>query len=60
MPAAVGLKNQGNTCFMNAALQCMAAVKPLTSFILGQSCGLKGRKLKNFNYNRTKNLRPIA
>jgi uncharacterized UBP type Zn finger protein len=37
-----GLFNIGNTCFMNAALQCMAAVKPLYSYFLGHGCGLKG------------------
>jgi len=41
-----GLYNIGNTCFMNAALQCMAAVTPLNSYFLGNSCCFRGN-LKN-------------
>lgn len=37
-----GLYNIGNTCFMNAALQCMLAVNPLTSYMLGQCSNLQG------------------
>ncbi len=34
-PGAVGLKNIGNTCFMNAALQCLSNCTPLTDYFLG-------------------------
>ncbi|CAG7819782.1 unnamed protein product, partial [Allacma fusca] len=40
-----GLYNIGNTCFMNAALQCMTAVTPLNSYFMGFCCGLAGRQV---------------
>lgn len=30
----VGLRNHGNTCFMNAALQCLSNTQPLTEHFL--------------------------
>lgn len=39
-----GLYNIGNTCFMNAALQCMLAVTPLSSYMLGHCCNLQGKE----------------
>lgn len=33
-PGLCGLSNMGNTCFMNAALQCLSNTTPLTNFIL--------------------------
>lgn len=33
-PKPVGFCNLGNTCFFNAALQCLVRVQPLTDFIL--------------------------
>ncbi|OHT11306.1 hypothetical protein TRFO_19286 [Tritrichomonas foetus] len=33
-PKPVGLNNLGNTCFFNAAVQCLTRVQPLTDFIL--------------------------
>ena len=33
-PGLCGLSNMGNTCFMNAALQCLSNTAPLTNYIL--------------------------
>jgi len=30
----VGLRNHGNTCFVNAALQCLSNTQPLTEHLL--------------------------
>lgn len=33
-PGLCGLSNMGNTCFMNAALQCLSNTQPITDYIL--------------------------
>jgi uncharacterized UBP type Zn finger protein len=30
----VGLRNHGNTCFVNSAVQCLSNTQPLTDFFL--------------------------
>ena len=36
-PYPVGLKNLGNTCFFNAAIQCLCRVQKLTDFIVSDA-----------------------
>eukprot|EP01135_Chromosphaera_perkinsii_P012431 Nk52_evm42s2657 gene=Nk52_evmTU42s2657 len=52
----VGLKNLGNTCFMNSALQCLSNTTPLRNYIIrneyskhiNSSSGMRGKLVESF------------
>ena len=43
----IGLANLGNTCYMNASLQCLSNIKKLRDYFLGQNY------LHNINLSET-------
>lgn len=48
----VGLYNEGNTCFMNASIQCIANIEPLSKFLLDPN-NINFHSSKVFNSNRS-------
>ena len=44
LPKPVGLINLGNTCFFNAAMQCIVRIKPLVEYVFSQEYDLNINK----------------
>lgn len=51
-----GLKNLGNTCYMNSVLQCMSATVPLARYFLSKPIAIPGGLQIGGNYRRSINV----
>lgn len=51
VPGCVGLANLGNTCYMNAALQCVRSVEELTKYFLSGEWELELNKENVLSHN---------
>ena len=47
----MGLRNLGNSCYMNSGLQCLSKISPLTHFLLSDSYEAKVNRLNRDGTN---------
>lgn len=58
IPEPIAMRNLGTTCYMNAALQCLYQVKPLTHFVLTE--GESYYKLNTIAFEYTQLIKKIT
>lgn len=50
MIGLTGLKNLGNTCYMNSTIQCLSATIPFARYFIGQNLNLSKKNIADFEF----------